>query len=130
MIFGNRKSHIALIDLREKEGIKIVDNAKSVTGIDIDIKHGFVYWADTKKNAILKSALKPNGDLISTETIADTNVFTPEGLAFDWITNKIYWIDSLLRKIEVIDLATKNRYVVVNKSLKKPRSIALHPKSR
>lgn len=130
LIFGNRRSYVAMCDLTRKEGFKIIEKVESVTGIDVDVKNGYVFWADTTRNALMKSVLDHRGELLSTENITDKYVFTPEGLAFDWITNKLYWIDSQLRKIEVIDLAGKHRYLVVKTGLDKPRSLVLHPKTR
>ena len=133
LVFGDRKKHVGSCILQGEQkcsNFKVVANAQSVTGLDVDVKNGIVYWADTKKNAIMKTALKPNGDPLWTKIVTDTYVYTPEGLAFDWITNKIYWIDSYLKKIEVIDADGTYRSTLVTDKLHKPRSIAVHPKSK
>ena len=134
LVFGDRKRHVASCILQGEKrcsGFKIIAQADSVIGLDVDVKNGIVYWADSKKNAIMKTALKPNGDLLWTRTVTDRYVFTPQGLAFDWVTNKIYWIDRYLKKIEVIDTDGNYRYTIhsMKRRSEKPRSIALHPKS-
>ena len=132
LVFGNRKQYVGMCTLQEEKkctDFKVIANAQSVIGLDVDVKNSIVYWTDSVKNAIMKSAIKPNGDLLWTKTVIDTYVYTPEGLAFDWVTNKIYWIDSYLKKIEVVDTDGTYRYTLVSTKLQKPRSIALHPKS-
>ena len=49
------------------------------------------------------------------------------GLAVDWINDKLYWTDSNLDRIEVLDLNTSKRSVLVSTGLDKPRGIAVHP---
>jgi hypothetical protein len=132
LVFGDLNRHVRLCTLQDENrcsNFKLIANAESVVGLDVDVKNGIVYWADSVKNAIMKSALKPNGDLLWTKIVTDKYVFTPQGLAFDWVTNKIYWIDRYLKKIEVIDTDGTYRFTLVSTKLHKPRSIALHPKS-
>lgn len=55
-----------------------------------------------------------------------------EGLALDWMTNMLYFVDGLKARIQVVrtDLnhAGRMRYTVIGPNiLKKPRGIALHP---
>ena len=38
---------------------------------------------------------------------------TAEDLAVDWVNNKVYWTDSLYRRIEVVDPDTRNRVPLV-----------------
>lgn len=51
----------------------------------------------------------------------------PVGLAVDWINDKLYWTDSRLDRIEVLDLNNNHRTVLVSTGLDKPRGIAVHP---
>lgn len=132
LVFGDRKRHIGLCTLQGGQrcsDFKAVQHVDSVIGLDVDVKNGIIYWADSIKNAIMKTALRPNGDMLWTKTVTSKYVFTPQGLAFDWVTNKIYWIDRYLKKIEVIDSDGTYRCTLVSTKLYKPRSIALHPKS-
>ena len=51
-----------------------------------------------------------------------------EGLAWDWVTKKVYWTDSGRRKISVYDPERNIRKVVINTgSNSAPKDIALDP---
>jgi len=59
--------------------------------------------------------------------LVDDNGIQPVGLAVDWINDKLYWTDSRLDRIEVLDLNTNHRTVLVSTGLDKPRGITVHP---
>ena len=50
-----------------------------------------------------------------------------EGLAYDWLTGNIYWLDSRLNILEVADRNGSNRIVLVNENVTQPRGLALDP---
>lgn len=54
-------------------------------------------------------------------------VSSPEGLAVDWISRNIFWTDSGKTTVEVANLDTKKRKVLVSDGLVNPRGIAVHP---
>lgn len=59
--------------------------------------------------------------------IIDTE--SPDGLAIDWVTEKLYWVDSGLRTVEVCELADgRNRKVLYYNEIDSPRGIALDPR--
>ena len=51
----------------------------------------------------------------------------PVGLAVDWINDKLYWTDAKFDRIEVLDLNSSKRSVLVSTGLDRPRGIAVHP---
>jgi len=54
-----------------------------------------------------------------------------EDLAFDWVTNNLYWSDSFWSRIEVMDLDTGERAELIrtgNHSI--PRAIVVDPVTR
>lgn len=55
-------------------------------------------------------------------------VGTPEDLSIDWITNNVYFTDSLLKRIGVCSNDGLACTVIHARHLDKPRGIALHPK--
>ena len=62
-----------------------------------------------------------------------SGLLKPEGLACDWINNKIYWTDSESKRIEVASVEDSthenaDRRVLVWEDLDQPRSIAVSPK--
>lgn len=53
---------------------------------------------------------------------------SPDGLAIEWVTKKLYWVDADRNRIEVCELATgSNRKVLYWTDLDQPRALALDP---
>lgn len=66
------------------------------------------------------------------KSIVDSRLHSVEGMAFDWISKHLYFVDGVRGKIEVIrsDVEDSNRYrkTVINSTVaRKPRGIAVHP---
>lgn len=56
-----------------------------------------------------------------------TGIISPDGLACDWITKKIYWADSDTNRIEVSHYNGSYRRVLFWENLDQPRAIVLVP---
>ncbi|XP_078048205.1 nidogen isoform X4 [Augochlora pura] len=89
--------------------------------IDIDCQNGKAYASDITGNRIIE--LSYNG---SAETFLP-KVSSPEGVAVDWVSRNIFWTDSGNATVEVANLETKKRKVLVSDGLVNPRGIAVHP---
>lgn len=59
------------------------------------------------------------------ETLIDTDVVWPNGLASDYATNNLYWADARLSKIEKIDLVSRKRRVIIKESISNPFSLSI-----
>ena len=54
-----------------------------------------------------------------------------DDIAVDWVTNKLYWTDSVWARIEALDLNTNMRVEVVSTGTNSvPRAIAVDPVNR
>ena len=54
-----------------------------------------------------------------------------EDIAVDWVSDKLYWIDALWARIEVMDIATGRRAELIRTSNHSiPRGLAVDPSSR
>ena len=54
-----------------------------------------------------------------------------DGLAWDWVNEKLYWTDNCADDLEVFDPATGDRKVLINTgSNSAPRDIVLDPSTR
>jgi len=55
-------------------------------------------------------------------------LLSPDGLAIDWLGDKLYWTDSETNRLEVSSLQGENRKVLYWEDLDQPRAICLFPK--
>ena len=57
--------------------------------------------------------------------------FCTDGLAVDWINDKLYWTDATLKHIEVYDMMSEKRSIVIRTgNLTIPRGIVVDPGKR
>lgn len=54
---------------------------------------------------------------------------SPDGLACDWLTKKLYWADSDTNRIEVSQFDGRNRKVLFWNELDQPRDVVLAPQN-
>ena len=54
-----------------------------------------------------------------------------DDIAVDWVSNKLYWVDAVWARIEVMDLDTLNRTQILRTGPNtSPRAIAVEPINR
>ena len=53
-----------------------------------------------------------------------------DGLAWDWVSEKIYWTDYCQDDIEVYDTMTGHRTVLFNTGLSEPHAIVVDPTTK
>jgi hypothetical protein len=53
-----------------------------------------------------------------------------DGLAWDWVSQKIYWTDNCDDDIEVYDTITGYRAVLFNTGLSQPHAIVVDPSTK
>jgi hypothetical protein len=67
------------------------------------------------------------------EILVEKELSSIEGMALDWMSNVLYFVDGMRAKIEIIrtDINHEGRMrrtILGPDTLKKPRGIAVHPK--
>ena len=61
----------------------------------------------------------------------DLYTFTADGLSVDWVNGKLYWTDATLKHIEVYDMQTGIRKVLIRTgNTTSPRAIVVDPATR
>ena len=55
---------------------------------------------------------------------------SPDGLAVDWVSDKLYWADAENSRIEVSDLDGNRRKLLFSTDLDKPRAVVVDPRFR
>ncbi|GAB1604830.1 sortilin-related receptor-like isoform X2 [Argonauta hians] len=110
----------------DKNEILVQGGIMNAVVFDFDKEDNCIYWGDLTLNTITRLCLDGNHSL---EVIIEKDVSGIEGMAFDWTSGNIYWIDSGARKLEVVHKTGRFRRTLLSgiEHLDKPRSIALHP---
>lgn len=124
-------SKIARIDLFDNSTIYPVVNERNIVAIEFDIKNNCVYYADIELDKISRQCFN---NAMFEEVIVDRDLASIEGMAFDWISNVLFFVDGLRKKIEAVrtDMPLEGRMratILDSKVLLRPRGIAVHPKA-
>lgn len=118
------------LDTKQLETLPITD-LRNVIAIDFDMNNNCVYWADIVTDTISRQCFDSGK---GPEVLVSTDLSSIEGMALDWMSHCLYFVDGNRAKIELIkidsDHPRRMRKTVLNETyLKKPRGIALHPKA-
>nr|CAD7443909.1 unnamed protein product [Timema bartmani] len=94
------------------------------------MRNNCVYWADIVNDTISRQCLSDGSQ--GAEILVKTNLDSIEGMALDWVSNTLYFVDGMRTKIEVVrtDIHYEGRMrrtILDSRNLKKPRGIAVHP---
>ena len=60
------------------------------------------------------------------EVIVSEGINSPEGLALDWVTKRLYWVDDTRNTVEVVNTDGSDRRVLKD-GLDRPRGIVADP---
>ncbi|XP_050441242.1 sortilin-related receptor-like isoform X2 [Adelges cooleyi] len=128
-----QKERIIRLDLGDKPfEVLPVRKLENVIAVEFDVKNNCVFWADIVTDTIGRQCLSNGKE--GPEILVDSGLNSVEGMAYDWVSKHLYFVDGALSKIEVIHTNTKipghmRRTVVGPMYLKKPRGIAVHPRA-
>jgi len=139
LLFANRKD-VRLVTVDVLSGDLIDQSAlethfEEVTSVDFFHEERIIFWGDIGSETIKGIGL-PNGSSdfpppppLSNKAvnIITTGIMSPDGLAVDWLTRKLYWADSETNGIQVSTFDGRNRRVLHWEDLDQPRAICLVP---
>ncbi|XP_076622054.1 sortilin-related receptor [Colletes latitarsis] len=126
-----QREHISRISLVEEKLEKLpVHGIKNVIAIEFDMKNNCLYWADIVNDTIGRQCF--NYGTSYPEILVETDLSSIEGMALDWVSNLLYFVDGVKMRIQVIrtDISTMGRMrrtILGPNNLMKPRGIAVHP---
>ncbi|CAG10095.1 unnamed protein product [Tetraodon nigroviridis] len=126
IIFSIRHE-IRRIDLHKRDYSLLVPGLRNTIALDFHFNRSLLYWTDVVEDKIYRGRLSESGGVTGIEVVVQHGLATPEGLAVDWITGKLYWIDSNLDQIEVAKLNGDMRTTLIAGGMEHPRAIALDP---
>ncbi|XP_074659791.1 low-density lipoprotein receptor-related protein 6-like [Tubulanus polymorphus] len=126
LLFANRKD-VRLVDATNPRNNStiVMDELEDAAAVDFCYKQHSVFLTDVSTEVIKRIYL--NGSTVSQDVIT-TGLVSPDGLACDWIGNKLYWTDSETNRIEVSNFDGSYRKVLYWQNLDQPRAIALDPR--
>lgn len=92
--------------------------------IAVDPVVGFLFWADRGRTPRIERVRLDGSDR---RILVNESIFFTTGLALDYQNKKVYWCDSRLDIIELMDYDGSNRRVLLDKShLENPQGISIH----
>ncbi|KAJ8922708.1 hypothetical protein NQ315_007743 [Exocentrus adspersus] len=120
-----QKERISRYNLQTKTVEELpVKNLKNVIATDFDMSTNCVYWADIAWDTIGRQCFA-NGSKV--EILVSTDLASVEGMAIDWISKTLYFVDGVRAKIELIRTDINHsgrmrRTILDGKVLTKPRA--------
>ncbi|XP_002138212.3 prolow-density lipoprotein receptor-related protein 1 isoform X1 [Drosophila pseudoobscura] len=126
LIFSNRY-YIRQVNM-EGNGTILINELSNAVALDFDWDSQCLYWSDVTSTVGTIKRHCPAEN--RTQTLHQTMLKNPDGLAVDWVAKNLYWCDKGLDTIEVSQLDGKYRKVLISEYLREPRGIALDPYQR
>nr|XP_015206360.1 PREDICTED: nidogen-2 [Lepisosteus oculatus] len=107
---------------KQRASVLLALHGSIVVGIDYDCREKKVYWTDLAGRTINRASLELGAE---PETVINTGLLSPEGLAIDSQRRTMFWVDSGLDKIEKARLDGGERKVMFDTDLVNPRAIVV-----
>eukprot|EP00795_Rhopilema_esculentum_P005428 gene5428-601_t len=112
------------IEVAEMDGTKNTDLVEfNATGqpraIACDPNEGYLYWTDWGSQAGIER-IGMDGDNSTRQHLISDNIVWPNGLTLDFAQNKMYWVDSKLKRLEVANMDGSGRKLLAHNTLNKP----------
>ncbi|KAM9388480.1 low-density lipoprotein receptor-related protein 6 isoform 5-T5 [Phaethornis superciliosus] len=125
LLYANRRD-LRLVDAAngKENATVIVGGLEDAAAVDFLFVKGLIYWSDVSEEAIKRTEFNKSG---SVQNVVISGLLSPDGLACDWLGEKLYWTDSETNRIEVSNLDGSLRKVLFWQELDQPRAIALDP---
>ncbi|XP_016840986.1 sortilin-related receptor, L(DLR class) A repeats-containing-like isoform X2 [Nasonia vitripennis] len=126
-----QRERISRIDLKEQKlEVLPVHDLKNVIAIEFDIKNNCLYWADIVNDTIGRQCFKSGKS--APEILVETDLSSIEGMALDWVSNVLYFVDGVKMRIQIIrtdmsSMGRMRRTILGPNNVQKPRGIAVHP---
>ena len=101
----------------------IVSRSARFVGLDFDAYFGYIYYSDV----ILDVIYKVKKDGTGRDNVLASQNEGVEGLAVDWASKNLYYIDSRKGTLNVLSTRNPQYRRTLLSDLKRPRAIVVHP---
>lgn len=103
--------------------LPIVSRRARFVGLDFDARDEHIYYSDVLQDVIYR--VHRNGT--AKEIVLASQNEGVEGLAVDWVSKNLYYIDSRKGTLNVLSTQNVTYRRTLLKNLKRPRAIVVHP---
>ncbi|XP_025837382.1 low-density lipoprotein receptor-related protein 6 [Agrilus planipennis] len=108
--------------------VVLIRNLTDGAALDFHYADKKICWTDHNLESIQCATYDGVETKDKIEIVTSGNgLLSPDGLACDWFTNKLYWMDSETNRIEVATMTGLYRKVLYWTDIDQPRAIALVP---
>lgn len=115
---------------------KAVTGLTLAVGIDFDYQSNKIFFSDVREkklswfyvneeNPQIRNIMIQNTTSSSWSWSFSRNISSPDGIAYDWVSDTIYWCDSQLKQVISLNVNSGMRYVIAYGDT--PRAIVVHP---
>ncbi len=126
LIFTN-KYYIRNMSTDASEMRIVHQNLKNVVSMDFHYRRNELYFADVSAKTIYRSSIDPtSGENGEKEVVTNQDTNGLEGMALDWVNDKLYWLDRQTQHMIVSELDGRNRKTLMT-GIEDPRAIVVHP---
>ncbi|XP_076640079.1 low-density lipoprotein receptor-related protein 6 isoform X1 [Colletes latitarsis] len=126
LLFVTQKNIRMANTSRTNKVTTIIKDLSEGAALDFYFEHELVCWSDSGLEII--QCIQTNGTHTGERTIiVNSSLISPDGLACDWYTGKLYWTDGEKNRIEVTSIDGRHRKVLFWTDIYQPRAIALVP---
>jgi low density lipoprotein-related protein 2 len=98
-------------------------NRARFVGLDFDARDEYIYYSDVLQDVIYR--IRRNGT--GREIVLASQNEGVEGLAVDWASHNLYYIDSRKGTLNVLSTRNVTYRRTLLRDLKRPRAIVVHP---
>lgn len=122
------KHYIRKLNLDGQKYELVARGFENAVSMDIDVHSNKLYLLDAGKLRLYRIGLDNLGAPITDyETIVRHNIFGTEGIAVDWVAQKLYMLNRQDRSLRVCELDGRSCKTLIRDRISQPKAIAIHP---